>query len=81
MGVENGQKEDNIYDNLSGLRRSRLFLGEERHVSDDELYSGIKRRDTRLVSRETLGDLVENTGLTTEKSTSVDGSDASSLSQ
>ncbi|XP_073284536.1 protein STICHEL-like 2 isoform X1 [Primulina huaijiensis] len=81
LGVENGHKEGNIENNLSVLRRSRLFLWEERHVSDDELYRVIRRTDSRLVSRETLGDSIEKTGLTTEKSTCVDGSDASSLSQ
>ncbi|KAI3464176.1 hypothetical protein Pfo_020839 [Paulownia fortunei] len=80
LGFDNGRSGAINDNNVSGLRSSRLFMVDEQHVSDHELYYRSRQRDS-LVSCETVGGLVGNTNLTPQRSTHVEGSDACSLKQ
>ncbi|KAL0417287.1 UNVERIFIED_CONTAM: protein STICHEL-like 2 [Sesamum latifolium] len=69
LGFENSCRRGTTDKNVPGCRRE-----EEQHVSDHELYYGSRHCNPRLVSPETIGGMVGNSGSTPQRSFHVEGS-------
>ncbi|KAK4428148.1 protein STICHEL-like 2 [Sesamum alatum] len=69
LGFENSCRRSTTDKNVPGCKRE-----EEQHVSDHELYYGSRHCNPRLVSPETIGGMVGNTGSTPQRSFHVEGS-------